>query len=154
MGRLRLCSLGDSIIRLDFSGSSGVEEWFVKYFTDARVEEGSSAVIERLKSELDGYFAGAATTFDVPISPRGTEFQVSVWGKLRGVPYGRTVSYGRLATLAGKPGAARAVGMACHRNPVGIVIPCHRVVGSDGSLTGFGGGLEAKALLLRLEGFR
>lgn len=101
--------------------------------------------------QLDAYFAGELTTFDLPLAPRGSEFQQRVWGALQEIPYGATESYGELAERIGSPGAARAVGLANGKNPIGIVIPCHRVVGSNGSLTGYGGGIDRKRKLLDLE---
>jgi methylated-DNA-[protein]-cysteine S-methyltransferase len=102
--------------------------------------------------QLAAYFTGELTTFDLPLAPAGTEFQRAVWAALQTIPYGQTWSYGQLADKIGKPAAVRAVGLANGRNPVAIVIPCHRVIGSDGSLTGYGGGLERKRFLLDLEG--
>jgi methylated-DNA-[protein]-cysteine S-methyltransferase len=101
--------------------------------------------------QLADYFAGRRTEFDLPLAPRGTEFQRRVWAALRQIPYGRTVSYGELAAEIGRPSAARAVGMANGRNPIGIIVPCHRVVGATGDLTGYGGGLDRKRQLLDLE---
>jgi methylated-DNA-[protein]-cysteine S-methyltransferase len=102
--------------------------------------------------ELDEYFAGSRRTFDdLPIAPKGTPFQVAVWEQLRLIPCGGTTTYGELAQRVGRPGAARAVGAAVGRNPISIVVPCHRVVGSDGTLTGFAGGLDRKRTLLALE---
>jgi methylated-DNA-[protein]-cysteine S-methyltransferase len=101
--------------------------------------------------QLDSYFAGELTTFDLPLAPLGSEFQQRVWAALQEIPYGETESYGQLAERIGSPGAARAVGLANGKNPIGIVIPCHRVVGSDGSLTGYGGGIDRKRQLLDLE---
>jgi methylated-DNA-[protein]-cysteine S-methyltransferase len=101
--------------------------------------------------QLAAYFAGELTAFDLPIAPTGTDFQRSVWAALQTIPYGQTWSYGQLADKIGKPAAVRAVGLANGRNPVAIVIPCHRVIGSDGSLTGYGGGLDRKRFLLDLE---
>lgn len=109
------------------------------------------AVQPALREQLDGYWAGRLRAFDVPLAVRGTPFQQSVWAVLRTIPYGVTWSYGQLAAALGRPGAARAVGLANGRNPVGIVVPCHRVVGSTGSLTGYGGGLERKRFLLAHE---
>ena len=103
------------------------------------------------EDQLDAYFAGELTTFALPLAPRGSEFQQRVWTALQEIPYGQTESYGELAERIGSPGAARAVGLANGRNPIGIVIPCHRVVGTDGSLTGYGGGLDRKRQLLDLE---
>ena len=101
--------------------------------------------------QLDDYFAGALTRFDLPLAPAGSEFQQRVWAALQEIPYGQTESYGELAERIGSPGGARAVGLANGKNPIGIIIPCHRVVGADGSLTGYGGGLDRKKQLLELE---
>jgi methylated-DNA-[protein]-cysteine S-methyltransferase len=102
-------------------------------------------------AQLDEYFAGRRTAFDMPLAPRGTPFQQRVWQLLREIPYGDTTSYGALARRLGSPEASRAVGLANGRNPIAIIIPCHRVVGSDGSLTGYGGGLDRKRWLLDHE---
>lgn len=104
-----------------------------------------------VKRQLRAYFAGELVEFDLALSPQGTAFQQQVWDALRTIPYGQTRSYGEVASQIGRPLASRAVGAANGRNPLPIVIPCHRVIGSTGTLTGFGGGLEAKAALLRLE---
>jgi len=101
--------------------------------------------------QLQEYFEGKRTAFDLPLDLHGTPFQKAVWSKLQSIPYGETCSYGEIARSLGKPGAARAVGMANHDNPVAVVVPCHRVVGSDGSLTGYAGGLDVKKRLLTLE---
>lgn len=101
--------------------------------------------------QLEAYFRRELTDFTVPIAPAGTAFQQRVWGELRKVPYGTTVAYGELARRIGQPSASRAVGAANGANPIPIIIPCHRAIGADGSLTGFGGGIEAKRTLLRLE---
>jgi len=101
--------------------------------------------------QLAAYFAGELTDFDLPLAPAGTEFQRRVWASLRLIPYGRTTSYGELATELGNPGASRAVGLANGRNPIAVVVPCHRVIGADGRLTGYGGGLDRKRWLLDLE---
>jgi methylated-DNA-[protein]-cysteine S-methyltransferase len=104
-------------------------------------------------AQLDEYFAGRRRSFDLPLAPRGgTAFQRAVWGELGHIPYGSTISYGELARRLGRPGASRAVGGANHANPLPIVVPCHRVVGADGSLTGYGGGIERKRALLAVEG--
>ena len=114
-------------------------------------EEGLTALLERASRQLEEYFAGKRKQFDLPLSLRGTEFQRQVWAALRDIPYGETRSYGQIAQAVGRPKAVRAVGMANHRNPISIIVPCHRVVGADGSLTGYGGGLENKKFLLALE---
>ena len=101
--------------------------------------------------QLRAYFRGERKEFDLPLAPEGTEFQVRVWNRLRTIPYGETISYAQLAERIGNPKAVRAVGLANGSNPIPIIIPCHRVIGSDGSLTGFGGGLPTKKMLLELE---
>jgi methylated-DNA-[protein]-cysteine S-methyltransferase len=101
--------------------------------------------------QLTDYFAGARRTFDVPLILAGNPFERRVWDELLGIPYGETASYGLIAKRLGQPDAARAVGLANGRNPVAVIVPCHRVIGADGSLTGYGGGLERKRLLLDLE---
>jgi methylated-DNA-[protein]-cysteine S-methyltransferase len=101
--------------------------------------------------QLREYFQGKRTDFDLPLDMQGTPFQMAVWGELRKIPYGDTRSYGDIARSIGKPAAARAVGMANGDNPVAIVVPCHRVIGQNGSLTGYGGGLPTKRKLLSLE---
>lgn len=101
--------------------------------------------------QLEGYFGGERTEFDVPLAAQGTVFQQQVWGALRTIPYGETRSYRDIATAVGSPKAVRAVGLANGRNPISIIVPCHRVVGANGSLTGYGGGLRNKQLLLDLE---
>lgn len=105
-----------------------------------------------VEKQLTEYFDGRRREFDLPVKTAGTDFQMLVWEELRRIPYGRTRSYGEIANAIGKPGAARAVGGACNKNPIAIIIPCHRVIGADRSLTGFGGGLEVKKRLLELEG--
>lgn len=110
-----------------------------------------SALLARTARELEEYFAGKRRTFTVPLAPAGTDFQRKVWAALRAIPYGGTVSYGDLARRIGKPGAAIAVGQANGRNPIPIIVPCHRVIGADGRLVGYAGGLEIKRALLRLE---
>lgn len=105
-------------------------------------------------AQLEAYFSGELERFDLALAPAGTPFQLAVWSKLREIPYGETTTYGELARRIGVPAASRAVGAANGRNPLPIVIPCHRVIGSDGSLTGYGGGLEIKRRLLALEARR
>ncbi len=104
-----------------------------------------------VREQLAEYFSGERKDFDLPLALRGTEFQVSVLEALQGIPYGETTSYGAIAKQIGRPKAVRAVGAANGRNPIPIIVPCHRVIGSSGDLTGFGGGLDTKAALLRLE---
>lgn len=115
--------------------------------------EGNSAVIDRAVAQLDEYFAGQRREFDMPLLFVGTDFQKRVWTELLNVPFGTTVSYGEMARRIGMPTAVRAVANANGANSISIFAPCHRVIGSDNSLTGYGGGLEAKRWLLELEGF-
>jgi methylated-DNA-[protein]-cysteine S-methyltransferase len=116
------------------------------------VENPAHPLLLRTERELNEYFSGKRTAFTVPLDMRGTHFQKQVWEALLGIPFGETRSYGQIAKQLGKPNATRAVGAANGRNPIPIIVPCHRVIGSTGSLTGFGGGLERKDLLLKLEG--
>ncbi len=102
--------------------------------------------------ELQEYFEGKRREFTVPLRPEGTAFQKQVWQALLTIPYGQTRSYGQIAAQIGKPGASRAVGMGNHCNPIAILIPCHRVIGANGSMTGYGGGLDIKEYLLKREG--
>jgi methylated-DNA-[protein]-cysteine S-methyltransferase len=115
------------------------------------VEEPLHPLLVRAGNELKEYFAGKRYTFSVPLEMRGTQFQREVWEVLLGIPFGETCTYGDIAKRLGNPAASRAVGAANRRNPISIIVPCHRVVGAAGNLTGFAGGLEAKAYLLKLE---
>ncbi|MGD1895924.1 MAG: methylated-DNA--[protein]-cysteine S-methyltransferase [Phormidesmis sp.] len=115
------------------------------------VERTEFTIFEQVKTQLGEYFAHKRETFDIPLSPRGTDFQKQVWQFLHQIPFGQTASYGELATRLGKPGAARAVGAANGRNPISIIVPCHRVVGASGKLTGYAGGIDRKQWLLRHE---
>jgi len=128
------------------------------YLTDQRHQPDSArfgtrddTVLPAAREQLNAYWAGELTEFDVPLTTVGTPFQVAVWDALRKVPYGSTCTYGDLAAAVGRPTAVRAVGAANGRNPVCIVVPCHRVVGAGGVLTGYAGGLERKRFLLDLE---
>jgi methylated-DNA-[protein]-cysteine S-methyltransferase len=113
--------------------------------------EGGSDILDAAVTQIQEYFAGARRTFDLPLDLGGTPFQQKVWLELGSIPFGTTISYGEQARRVGRPQAARAVGAANGRNPVPIVLPCHRVIGSGGALTGFGGGLDTKRTLLRHE---
>ena len=114
-------------------------------------EQSAHPLLERAKQQLGEYFAGERHAFDLPLAPQGTPFQRQVWETLATIGYGETLSYGQLAARIGRPSASRAVGAANGRNPLPIVLPCHRVIGADGSLAGFGGGLPTKQFLLSLE---
>ena len=111
----------------------------------------ADSAFAEVRRQLADYFAGKRTTFDLELAPEGTEFQRIVWTELQRIPYGETISYGELARRIGNPNAQRAVGAANGQNPVSIIIPCHRVIGANGSLTGFGGGLPTKKALLAHE---
>ena len=124
----------------------------LKKILNAEFEEGSSDVIEKAVWQLDEYFAGKRRTFDVPLLFVGTDFQKTVWNALLTIPFGQTLSYGDMAQRIGLPTAVRAVANANGANALSIFAPCHRVIGSDWSLTGYGGGLDAKRYLLALEG--
>ena len=113
---------------------------------------GDSPLLTQAQRQLEEYFAGQRRCFDLPLLERGTAFQLAAWQALRRIPYGQTRSYSQIAAAIGRPRACRAVGQANHNNPLLIITPCHRVVGANGSLTGFGGGLEMKRFLLELEG--
>ncbi|MCL7659366.1 methylated-DNA--[protein]-cysteine S-methyltransferase, partial [Klebsiella pneumoniae] len=108
-------------------------------------------IFHRAEAQLGEYFAGQRTQFDLPLAVKGTEFQRSVWQALTQIPYGSTAGYGELAEMLGRPGAARAVGAANGKNPISIIVPCHRVIGADGSMTGYAWGEEKKRALLTLE---
>ena len=131
-----------ALTRLLFPGHSGA----------ARAEwTRDESPFTELRRQLDAYFAAELEDFDLELAPSGTPFQLQVWSALRAIPYGATTSYGEIARAVGQPEAARAVGGANNRNPIAIVIPCHRVIGASGSLTGYGGGLDRKRQLLALE---
>lgn len=121
---------------------------------DLRAADRSDAPFAALRAQLDEYFDGARRTFDLEVELRGSDFQRAVWEQLRTIPYGETVSYGAIALALGRMDRVRAVGAAVGSTPVPIVVPCHRVIGADGSLTGYGGGLERKQRLLDLEAGR
>jgi methylated-DNA-[protein]-cysteine S-methyltransferase len=109
-------------------------------------------VLQAAADQLEAYFAGELHDFDLPLAPAGSPFQLRVWSALREIPYGTVTSYGQLALRLGHPTGARAVGLANGRNPISIIVPCHRVIGADGTLVGYGGGLDRKRHLLTLEG--
>ena len=130
------------------------EDWWLRPGETLRVPAGSRNAEEPFadaRAQLREYFAAERTEFDLPLAPAGSEFQMQVWRALTEIPYGETASYGEIARRIGAPGEARAVGSANGRNPIAVVVPCHRVIGADGSLTGYGGGLERNRFLLELE---
>lgn len=115
------------------------------------IEPGDNAILDQIELELNGYFAGRLMQFETPLVLPGMPFQLEIWSRLPDIPYGETCTYGDLARAIGKPGSSRAVGAANGQNRVAIVVPCHRVIGADGSLTGYGGGQRRKRFLLDLE---
>ena len=138
VGPLTLTGMEDALTRLSFGGG--------------QAGAGSpSPALELAARELEEYFAGVRREFTVPLAPEGTAFQLAVWSALREIPYGATASYRDIAVRLGKPGGAVAVGQANSRNPIPIIIPCHRIIGAGGQLVGYTGGLEIKRFLLRLE---
>jgi methylated-DNA-[protein]-cysteine S-methyltransferase len=145
VGRLLLAGTAEALTRVHFQAGPcplrPAEQWCR-----------AAAPFVRVQAQLLEYFSGARRTFDLPLAPQGTPFQRRVWRALSTIPYGETLSYGELARRLGLVGGARAVGLANGANPLPIVVPCHRVIGADGTLTGFGGGLHIKRSLLALEG--
>jgi len=131
----------------------GYTDTAIRYvlFTDEKESGKPSALSELAASQLTEYFSGKRKDFDLPLEPQGTEFRKKVWSALTEIPYGETRSYKDIAERIGNPKACRAVGGANNKNPISIIIPCHRVVGADGSLVGYGGGLDKKTMLLDLE---
>ena len=143
IGRLRLVSNGSALVRIAFAG---------QHAPAAQERAAGDAVLTAAAQQLEAYFCGRRRRFDLPLAAPGTAFQHLVWDALGEIPYGQLRSYGEIARHIGRASAVRAVGAANGRNPLPIVVPCHRVVGSNGKLTGFAGGLDTKAALLRLEG--
>ncbi len=125
---------------------------YVPKLGDDDVDSPKLPVFLQLRQELSEYFAGKRKNFDVKLAPEGTEFQRAAWKALTKIPFGQTCSYGEQAATIGKPKAVRAIGAANGRNPIAIVVPCHRVIGANGTLTGYAGGLDKKEFLLKLEG--
>jgi methylated-DNA-[protein]-cysteine S-methyltransferase len=147
IGTLVLIASGDALVEIYLPGRAPGG-------TRDTGDAGAHPVLGRARDQLAEYFAGSRRTFDLPLGPQGTAFQQAVWRALLAIPYGATCSYAQIAGVVGKPSASRAVGAANGRNPLAIVVPCHRVIGADGSLTGYGGGLAQKEWLLRHEGAR
>jgi methylated-DNA-[protein]-cysteine S-methyltransferase len=145
VGPLLLAGSADALTHLHFQAAPRPLRPAAEWRCDA-------APFAAVLAQLQEYFAGARRTFCLPLAPRGTPFQLTVWQALQAIPYGETRSYGELARRIGLGGGARAVGLANGANPLPIIVPCHRVIGADGSLTGFGGGLPIKRALLSLEG--
>jgi len=143
IGDLQLVSDGQSLVKIAFPGQ----------YQQAEGDSKEDAVLAKAAKQLGEFFDGQRRHFDLPLAPAGTQFQREVWTQLAKIPYGEVRSYRDIAAEIGRPAAVRAVGAANGRNPLPIVVPCHRVIGADGSLTGFAGGLERKRQLLVLEGY-
>lgn len=146
LGQILLVANDVAVTGLHFVG----EKYYPGVAADWQKKPGATMLV-RARKQLDEYFAGKRKAFDLPVDPAGTPFQRVVWRALQKIPYGTTLNYGALAGRIGQPTASRAVGAANGRNPISIVIPCHRVIGANGDLTGYAGGMERKAALLRLE---
>ena len=143
---------GNIVIESDGNAITGVKtESGIEAGTEPAGIKDASTLTDITAMQLNEYFTGKRKKFDVPLNPQGTDFQRSVWKALQGIPYGKTKSYKQIAQAVGNPKACRAVGMANNKNPIWILIPCHRVIGSDGSLTGYGGGIKMKKKLLEIE---
>ncbi len=145
LGRLTLVATGKGLTHIIFPGQTGA-------LPEGESGPEAEAALAEAERQMGDYFLGRLRSFRLSLAPAGTEFQRSVWAALLEIPYGETLSYGELARRVGRPRAVRAVGAANGANPLPIVLPCHRVIGANGKLTGFGGGLPAKRLLLALEG--
>ena len=145
IGTLLIAGDGEAVKRIEFPKNGKARQ------PDEDWTESSRGPVGQAAKQLREYFAGKRDDFDLPLAPEGTEFQRTVWRNLQDIPYGETISYGELAKRVGNPKASRAVGAANGQNPIPIVIPCHRVIGANGKLTGFGGGLPTKEALLALE---
>jgi methylated-DNA-[protein]-cysteine S-methyltransferase len=140
IGAILIAGDSESIVAIHFAGAKPKPDWI-------RDDDAFPEACGQLRA----YFAGEMQTFSLPLAPQGTEFQMSVWRALQQIPYGETTTYSTIANRIGRPAAIRAVGAANGANPIPIVIPCHRVIGSNGSMTGFGGGIDVKRKLLALE---
>lgn len=146
VGDLLLVSDGKDLIRVSMD-----KQKYAAEIGEDWVEKKDVPVLKLAAEQLKSYFAGLLDHFDLPLAFRGTEFQNKVWSELVKIPHGQTISYGELARRVGSPKASRAVGLANGKNPIAIIVPCHRVIGANGTLTGYGGGLPRKKKLLELE---
>ena len=153
IGTLTIVAAADAIVEIWFDGAGNDADAQGRTLSDQSEEIGAGehTVLDLAVEQLDEYFHGRRTEFDLPLAPRGTPFQQEAWRVLREIPFGETITYGEQARRLGDPNKSRAVGAANGKNPIPIVVPCHRVVGANGQLTGFGGGLKTKAWLLDHE---
>lgn len=147
LGPLLAIAVGDALAALDFTDAK-----YARSPEPSWIEDPAWPVLRACAAQLAEYFAGERGRFDLPLAPRGTPFQRRLWAAIAKVPYGETISYAELARRAGAPGSARAAGAATGRNPLAIVVPCHRIVATGGALTGYAGGIARKEFLLALEG--
>jgi methylated-DNA-[protein]-cysteine S-methyltransferase len=154
IGRLLLTSNGEALTGLYMDVPARDAERHAERAVAGGSADPNAEPLPRAVRQLEEYFAGSRRTFDLPLALQGTPFQQRVWRALTEIPYGETWSYGQLAKRIGNPKASRAVGLANGSNPISILVPCHRVIGADGSLTGYGGGMERKQWLLAHEGYR
>ncbi len=138
VGQMEIEEDGEGICRMDFCRGKALKK-------------SDSVLLVRAEQEINEYMEGKRKTFDLPLSMHGTSFQTEVWNRLRQIPYGRTQSYGQIAAAVGRPNAARAIGNAVHNNPIAVIVPCHRVIGADGSMTGYAAGISYKKKLLAIE---
>lgn len=154
LGPMLLGTTEDAVCLLQFTGASLLDDQLQRLAAKLkyRLSLGPCAVGRRMEKELAAYFAGTSASFSTPLQPVGTDFQQGAWQALSAIPYGETRSYGEQARMLGRPSAVRAVARANGANPIAIVVPCHRVIGADGTLTGYGGELWRKQWLLDLEG--
>ncbi|MEO6456843.1 MAG: methylated-DNA--[protein]-cysteine S-methyltransferase [Chloroflexia bacterium] len=146
--------VGPVLLTCDGTGLTGlymVEHKHGEQVREDWIADDTAVPFREVRQQLAAYFAGTLTEFDLPLAMRGSDFHRSVWEELRAIPFGSTISYGELAQRLGNPNASRAVGLANGRNPVSIIVPCHRVIGANGKLVGYGGGLPRKAALLAFE---
>jgi methylated-DNA-[protein]-cysteine S-methyltransferase len=145
IGKLRLRATDAGLVSVDHTNQQekNSPDW---------IQSANHPVLQQATNELDAYFARKRTTFDTPLTPEGTDFQKQVWSALQTIPFGQTASYSDIANKLNNPKAVRAIGAANGRNPLSIFIPCHRIIGKNGTLTGYAGGMENKQILLELEG--
>lgn len=151
MENTKYCQTPVGMIRISEHQNSITKLFFCRSRIFRRSDSQETPVLKEAARQLAEYFSGRRKVFSLPLSPEGTEYQKNIWAVLRDIPYGETRTYKQVAQAAGRPGSCRAVGTACHRNPIAILIPCHRVIGSNGSLVGYAAGLEIKKALLDLE---
>jgi methylated-DNA-[protein]-cysteine S-methyltransferase len=152
VGSLLLAAGDAGVTRLAFESPDGTHSAAPEWTQSTRGGGSAERHLAAARAQLAEYFSGERQRFDLPLAPRGTPFQLRVWRALQEIPFGRTMSYGELARRLGSPTAMRAVGGANARNPIAVIVPCHRVIGANGALTGFGGGMQRKRWLLEHEG--